>query len=291
MRSVLRVCLLWSTWLALVGGVYVTNGPAQLRVMSFNIRYGTAADGPNHWDKRKEWLAETISHFQPDLLGTQETLAFQRDFLASQLTNYDAFGVGREDGGEKGEMTAIFFLRDRFEKLAGGHFWLSETPEVIGSRGWDAALPRMVSWVKLRDRQATAGNPLLFANTHFDHMGEKARENSATLIRQQLSELGAECDIVLTGDFNASEGSLPYRNLFSSQPKLLELVDTFRVANPQRGGEEGTFSGFKAQSSTSGRIDWIAASKKFVIQEAGIDRTSKDGRTPSDHFPVTAILH
>jgi endonuclease/exonuclease/phosphatase family metal-dependent hydrolase len=262
----------------------------QVRVMSFNIRYGTAADGDNHWNLRKEWLVETIAKFQPDLLGTQETLGFQRDFIASQLPELEAFGVGRDDGGEKGEMTALFFRRERFEKVDGGHFWLSETPEKVGSRGWDAALPRMVSWVKLRDRMRRDQPDLLFANTHFDHMGNRARENSATLIRQKLKEIGGNCMIVLTGDFNAGEGSVPYKNLLAEQSENLNLRDTFRVAHPQKGSDEGTFSGFKAQNTGGARIDWIAVSNNLEIKEANIDRTAKDGRTPSDHYPVTAIL-
>lgn len=276
--------------LLMICSVQVSKIHAQIRVMSFNIRYGTAADGANHWDKRKEWLAETIVNFRPDLLGTQETIGFQRDFLASQLPDYEAFGVGREDGKEKGEMTALFFRRDRFEKTDGGHFWLSETPDVVGSRGWDAALPRMVSWVKLRDRNSETARPLLFANTHFDHVGVKARENSASLIRSRLGEIGADCDVVLTGDFNAGEGSIPYKNLFAVQANQMELLDTCRVAHPEKNNQEGTFSGFKAKSSSGARIDWIAVSKNMRVKEASIDRTSKDDRTPSDHFPVTAIL-
>jgi endonuclease/exonuclease/phosphatase family metal-dependent hydrolase len=277
--------------LALLVGLFsLAPAQAQTRVMSFNIRYGTASDGANHWDKRKEWLVETIQAFKPDLLGTQETLGFQREFIAAKLPEYTAFGVGREDGKEKGEQTALFYRSDRFEKLADGHFWLSETPEVVGSRGWDAALPRMVSWVKLKDRQQPAARALLFANTHFDHQGNAARANSATLIRTQLSTLGTDCDIVLTGDFNADEGSQPYQNLFSAQPNLLQLTDTFRSANPQKGEREGTFSGFKADNNRGARIDWIATSGSFSIVEAAIDQTSKDGRTPSDHLPVTAVL-
>src|SRR5690348_4536765 len=118
--------------LALSGGlVQAADSTAELRVMSFNIRYGTAKDGENHWDKRHQFLLETIQAFDPDLLGTQETLAFQREYLAEKLKVYDIFGVGRDDGREAGEMAALFYKRDRFEKLDGGNFWLSETPDQV----------------------------------------------------------------------------------------------------------------------------------------------------------------
>src|SRR6478735_1787061 len=142
-------CLLLAT--AAAFGV-AADAPAPVRVMSFNIRYGTARDGDNHWDKRKDFLATTITAFDPDLLGTQETLAFQRDFLTEKLKGHAAFGAGRDDGKDRGEMAALFYRTARFEKLAGGHFWLSETPDRVGSKGWDAALPRIASWVKLKDR-------------------------------------------------------------------------------------------------------------------------------------------
>ncbi|MBL8189887.1 MAG: endonuclease/exonuclease/phosphatase family protein, partial [Acidobacteria bacterium] len=143
------------------------KAPTEVRVMSYNIRYGTANDGENHWEKRKDFLIETIKAFNPDLLGTQETLGFQRDFLAEKLSGYEALGVGRDDGKEKGEMTALYFKRSRFEKLDGGHFWLSETPDVPGSKSWDTSLTRMVSWVKLRDKLQPKAKPIMFFNTHF----------------------------------------------------------------------------------------------------------------------------
>ena len=112
----------------------LAQSPAnELKVVSFNIRYGTAADGENHWDKRREFLVETIRILSPDLLGTQETLGFQRDYLAKGLSHYDHLGVGRDDGKEAGEMMALYFRRDRFEKLESGHFWLSEMPDVVGN--------------------------------------------------------------------------------------------------------------------------------------------------------------
>lgn len=272
-------------------GAEPTPAPTPVRVMSFNIRYGTAKDGDNAWEKRKEFLAETVAAFDPDLLGTQETLAGQRDFLAAKLPGHAAFAAGRDDGKDGGEMAALFYRTSRYEKLDGGHFWLSETPDKIGSKGWDAALPRVATWVKLKDRTAPADKPVLFLNTHFDHRGTKARAESARLIRARLGELGAGCRVVVTGDFNAGEGTDPYTALFADAGgKPSPVLDTFRAAHPTRTKDEGTFSGFKAGSVTGPRIDWIGCSRDWDVRLAGIDRVSRDGRTPSDHFPVTAVL-
>jgi endonuclease/exonuclease/phosphatase family metal-dependent hydrolase len=266
--------------------------PAGLvRVMSFNIRFGTARDGANHWDQRRQFLADTITAFDPDLLGTQETLAAQRDFLAGKLPGYTAFAAGRDDGRDGGEMAALFFRTERFEKLDGGHFWLSPEPEAVGRKGWDAALPRIATWVRLRDRQTPGLAPILFLNTHFDHRGRAARLESARLIRRKLGELGAGCRLVLTGDFNAGEGSEPHAALFDpvgDQPA--RLVDTFRVVVPERGPHEGTFHGFNPAATDGPRIDWIGCSTDWEVRAAGIDRVTRDGRPPSDHFPITAVL-
>jgi endonuclease/exonuclease/phosphatase family metal-dependent hydrolase len=264
---------------------------ADVRVMSFNIRYGTANDGDNHWEKRKRFLIETIKAFDPDLLGTQETLGFQRDYLAENLQGYDVFGVGREDGREKGEMAALYFKRSRFQKIDGGHFWLSQTPDQPGSKSWDSALPRMVTWVKLHDRRRTDAKPILFFNTHFDHRGVEARKESARLLRRRVAELGKSCSVIVTGDFNTGEGSEPYRQLFGpDNGERSPLGDTYRIAYPGRATNEGTFSGFKVDATSGSRIDWIGVSRDWKIIKATIDRTTREGRTPSDHFPVTAVL-
>jgi len=263
----------------------------EVRVMSFNIRYGTADDGENQWDHRKDFLVETIRAFDPDLLGTQETLGFQRDFLGEKLAAYDKLGVGRDDGREAGEMMALYFKKERFEKLDSGHFWLSKTPNEPGSKSWDSSLPRMVTWVKLRDRRNPSARPLLFLNTHFDHQGETARIESARLLRTQASTLGEGCALVVTGDFNAGEESEAYRALFGvqdQQPAL--LFDTFRTVRATPGANEGTFSDFNASAIDGPRIDWIGVSSDWRGLDAAIDRTQRDGHTPSDHFPVTAIL-
>lgn len=263
----------------------------EVRVMSYNIRYGTANDGENHWDKRKEFLLATIQAFDPDLLGTQETLGFQRDYLAEHLPQYEVLGVGRDDGQEKGEMTALYFKRDRFEKLDGGHFWLSETPDIPGSKNWDAALTRMVTWVKLRDRRQPKAKPLMFFNTHFDHRGTQARLESARLLRRRIAEASKTALVILTGDFNAGDNSEPYQAMFAQTGKqAAPVTDTYRAVNPNRAPNEGTFSGFKVTATSGPRIDWIGVSSHWKTLSATIDRTQREGRTPSDHFPVTAIL-
>lgn len=268
-----------------------TDRPDELRVMSFNIRYGTAKDGENHWDKRQRFLLETIQAFDPDLLGTQETLAFQRDYLEEQLKVYDGWGVGRDDGNRAGEMAALFYKRDRFEKLDGGHFWLSETPDQVASKSWDSSLTRIVSWVKLRDRKNPSIPVLTFFNTHFDHRGEVARLKSAELLRSKIDTLPADATVIVTGDFNANDSSQPYRALLEPiSGKPSRLLDTYRAIHPDRHPDESSFSGFDARKTAGSRIDWICCTKDFAVKSAQIDRTSRDGRTPSDHFPVNAVL-
>ncbi len=271
--------------------VVAQSSSADLRFVSFNIRYGTAADGENHWNKRREFVIDTIKDLNPDLLGTQETLDFQRDYLAEKLGDYDYLGVGRDDGKEAGEMMALYYKRSRFEKIDAGHFWLSETPDVVGSKSWDSSLPRMVTWVKLRDKVNASAIPILFMNTHFDHKGETARLESAKLIRSKTAELGKNCLVVITGDFNTDEKSPPYEALFSSlDGNESPVLDSYRQVHPTKKNDEGTFSNFIETNIKGPRIDWIAVSRGSKILSAEIVRNARDGRTPSDHFPVTATI-
>ena len=260
-----------------------------LRVMSFNIRYGTAPDGENRWEKRKDLVVKTIRAFSPDLLGTQEVMAFQAEFLRRRLSEYDFVGVGREDGKKAGEFAAIFFRRDRFEKLAEGHFWLSTTPEKPGSKSWDSALPRITSWVKLRLCNPP-GTEFYFFNTHFDHRGARARLESARIMKKKIASLGPGALVIVTGDFNAAPGSPPHRVLVGAEgdEKTL-LYDSFAVLHPSPEAEEGTFHGFSGKAGKA-RIDWILFSRGLKPLTAAVDRTNEAGRYPSDHFPVTAVF-
>lgn len=271
--------------IALLTGCHAGGPP--LRVMSFNIRYDNPGDGPNRWEERRDLVVDVIRHADPDLLGTQEVLAHQAEFLREQLPGYEYFGAGRDDGELKGEMSAIFYRADRFERLDGGHFWLSETPDVPGSKSWDAALPRMVTWLKLRDSRD--GAELFFLNTHFDHRGEQARALSAMLLRRRALEQSDGAPLIITGDFNASAEGLISALLRVGETGGRPLLDTYRAQEPEREPGEGTFNGFTGDTS-SARIDWIVVSEEFDVREASIIRTTRDGRWPSDHFPVTAVV-
>jgi endonuclease/exonuclease/phosphatase family metal-dependent hydrolase len=158
-------------------------------------------------------------------------------------------------------MMAIFYRKARFEKLDGGHFWLSETLDQAGSKSWDSSLPRMVTWMKLRDRTNPEARPIALFNTHFDNRGPKARLESSRLLRKKIEELGVGCRVILTGDFNSGDGSEPYRTLFgATDPKARILLETYRNTHPKKAGGEGTATGFKAGVSQGGRIDWIGCS-------------------------------
>jgi endonuclease/exonuclease/phosphatase family metal-dependent hydrolase len=264
-----------------------TESKSSLRVMSFNVRCGNAADSENRWENRRDLMVETIRRFDPDLLGTQETLQFQAEFLSAQLPAYTRVGRGRDDGHDKGEQVTIFYRTDRFDELATGHFWLSRRPEQPGSRSWDSAITRMVTWAKLRDRKNDG--TFLWLNTHWDHVGVLARYESAQLMRRWLAEHARNVPVIITGDFNCDEDALPYRLLLGEDGSEPKFTDTYRRVHPQRQPDEASFHAFSGRPEGS-RIDWILCSPPFVPMEATIGRAVKNARYPSDHFPVTAIL-
>jgi endonuclease/exonuclease/phosphatase family metal-dependent hydrolase len=279
-----------ATSLVIACGAPLAAGDADgtLRVMSFNVRLGVADDGENSWDHRKELLGRTVQDFDPDLLGTQETWPLQAEYLLEQLAGREYVGWPRQPGNERDrEECGILFRRTRFEKLDEGQLWLSETPDVAGSKSWDSSLPRVVTWVKLRDR-TRPDKVLWFFNTHFDHRGPEARRQSARLLRRRLEEIAPSAWIV-TGDFNCAEGSPPYQELAGAANGVVAVVDSYRAVHPTRADGEGTFSAFNG-SRSGGRIDWILHAPTFRTVSAAIDRTEADGRFPSDHYPVTAVL-
>jgi endonuclease/exonuclease/phosphatase family metal-dependent hydrolase len=282
-RSGLLAVVMWGViWL--LSDVVALGDEGLLRVMSFNIRYGTAQDGADAWPKRRGFVGDVVRRFQPDLLGTQETLPFQASQLGEDVPGYEYVGWSR-DASESGEQCGIFVRAERFEVVESGQFWLSERPEEKFSKSWDSSLPRVATWVKLRERGGQ-GRRLLFVNTHFDHRGVIARRESAALLVRRVRELSGDWPVIVTGDFNCGEGSEPWQTLTAAPDGL---VDSFRVAHVERGESEGTFHGFSGKFGRE-RIDWILYSGGWGTESAGIDRSEFSGRYPSDHFPVTAVL-
>lgn len=259
------------------------------RVMSFNLRTKFIMDAHNHWNHRKDLVAQSIKQFSPDLLGTQECALDQAMYLKSQLPGYQFVGAGRDDGKAGGEMCAIFFRSDKFTLLDKGHFWLSETPDQPGSKSWGSSYRRMVSWVKLAPR---GGNreALYFFNTHLDNTAARARVQQAWMLRRMMDAIADGRPAIVTGDFNTDSETTPYQLLVRGpQDWRGYLIDTYREVNPVPAETEGTRHNF--HGGTSGdRIDWIITTNNFATLNAAIDRTNYNGQYPSDHFPVTAVV-
>jgi len=261
----------------------------ELRVMSFNILNAKSWLDMGRWRKRRDAVATCIRAFGPDLLGAQEVLNFQAEYLRRQLSEYQFVGAGRGDGVLAGECVAIFFRSDRFEKLDEGHFWLSRTPDVPGSTDWVSVFPRMASWVKLADR-ARPQEPLFLFNTHFHPFSPRARRRSARILRERIAGIAGSSPAVVTGDFNANAGRRTHAAVLAGRgAEGLELIDAYRSANPGRAKYEGTFRVPRPKRARR-RIDWILHTPHFTTVAAAIDRKKRNGRYPSDHFPVVAAL-
>lgn len=277
-------------------GVLLWENDLSLQVMSFNIRYGTANDGDNHWEKRKELVFEVLREERPDVAGLQEALRFQIDQIRQALPVYQEIGVGRDDGKEKGEYSVILYRQDRFQAEESGTFWFSDTPEVAGSRHWGNDCVRICSWVRLIEK--TSRRAFYIYNLHLDHQSQPSREKSVQLLVQRIRQRKHPDPVIVTGDFNAEEDNpavLYLQGKYAFAGKAGELsesqvvmLDSFRVLHPDV-TEVGTFHGFEGRSE-GGKIDYIFVSRDAPVQKAEIVSTQKDGRYPSDHFPVTAQI-
>jgi len=254
-----------------------------LRVMSFNIRYGSANDGENSWDKRKAIVAETIEKYEPVLVGLQECLGFQAEYLVEKLPAYRWFGVGREADGS-GERMAVLYRAEVLNPLETGNLWLCETPNVPGSSSWNSACNRMVTWGKFY-RHADK-RQVYFFNTHFDHRSEEARRGAAGVLSEQVNQIAGDAPVIVTGDFNArAEASVPWQTVIDAGFK-----DTWLTAK-QQAGPSVTWSGFKApKDGVDRRIDWVLTRGALVANRCETVDFNREGRYPSDHFPVFAEI-
>lgn len=251
-------------------------------VMSFNIRYGTAADGLDSWSHRRAQVVSLIRRHGPYILGIQEALDFQLQQIGEQLPEYGRIGVGREDGQARGEFSAILYQRSRYQVQDQGTFWFSPTPEVPGSTGWGNHITRICTWARLYDREL--GRSFYIYNLHLDHESGPSRDRSAELLARRIAERNHADPVIVMGDFNAGEDQPPVQYLLTHVP----LTDTFRHLHPQAAGV-ATYHAFTGRTEGP-KIDHILVSTGWSVRSAGIDRTSEWGRYPSDHYPVHAVV-
>jgi len=279
--------------------------------MSFNVRYDTREDGQNSWQHRKDIVAGIIRFHQADIVGFQEVLPrMAPDIIQKFAPGYTFYGVDRNANGS-GEMNPIMYRTSRFECQDKGTFWLSDTPHQPGV-AWNACLPRICSWMRLREH--ATGRVFVFLNTHFDHMSALARDNSARLLLQKITELGlgGRIPCVLTGDFNDTPDSQFYKILTGGLPKLSldqpALRDTRRASKLPPHGPTCTFTGFVYPPRMTGPqksfdqprwweveqgatlIDFIFVTGGWDVEQFGVLGETYDGRLPSDHRPILAEL-
>lgn len=271
-----RMSLLPLTLLAILLCACAPAMAQNLRVMSFNVRLPVESDGPNRWEARRELAADMVARENPDLIGTQELFQHQGDELVARLPQYAWFGRGRKGGGERDEHMGVFYRKDRLRVLESGDFWLSDTPEVVGSITWGNLYPRMVTWARFQ-RIADSATFVLY-NTHLPYRDEDepARERCAALIVARLRQLSPDEPVILTGDFNTAPESPTHALLAAA------LTDAW-TAVPRRRGPAATFHNFTGKADQ--RIDWVLY-RGLQAKSARTVTTNRRGRYPSDHFPV-----
>jgi len=250
-----------------------------MNVASFNLRYDNPQDGPNAWPARKEMVKALIRYHEFDIVGTQEGLAGQVADLA-QMEEFDHVGVGRDDGKQAGEHSAIFFRKSRFALLDKGDFWLSETPD-RPSLGWDATCcHRIVSWARLRER--ASGRVLYVFSAHFDHEGVVARRASSELLLRKIAEISRGEPAICTGDFNSTPDTPQMRAMATT------MRDAYQVSRTPPYGPVGTYNGFRLDAPRRDRIDYIYVDRHFEVLKYAALGDSLHGGYPSDHHPVVA---
>lgn len=285
------------------GGTITAVEKAVFNVASYNLRQLNDGDtkAGNGWSRRCPVLGELIRYHEFDIFGTQEGFKSQLEDLKGELPEYDYIGVGREDGKQEGEHSAIFYRKDMFTLLDHGDFWISETPDKPGL-GWDAVCPRICSWGKFRHNES--GREFVMFNLHMDHVGKKARVEGAKLVRRRIDNFGKDCPAFVTGDFNVDQTSPSYRTITAGG----DLLDSYKVAQ-LRYALNGTFNNYETDNYTDSRIDHVFVSPDVKVLKYGVltdtYRTPENSehvdatdapqeievsryvaRTPSDHFPV-----
>lgn len=257
-----------------------------LAAMTFNIRYANPGDGDNRWELRKANLASVIQFQAADAVGMQEALIGQIRDLETLLPGYAWVGKGRDDGAEKGELSPIFYNKTRLKLLETQTFWLSLTPDQP-SKGWDANLPRVVTWAKFQP--LPGGKAFYWFNTHFDHIGQEARRQSARLLLRKITEIAGKTPVVVTGDFNAKPADEPIRVLTEAAAPE-KLLDTQALSQTPHFGPAGTFNAFGPKETSDQPIDFIFVKNGPTVLSHATLAPTWAGRFASDHHAVFARL-
>jgi endonuclease/exonuclease/phosphatase family metal-dependent hydrolase len=277
MSNVKMILFPFVMMIALINSVH----PQTIRLMTYNIRYDNPEDGDNSWENRKDKMAGLLNFYEPAFLGIQEGLLHQVQFLDNSLPAYDYIGVGRDDGKQKGEYCAIFFDTTLFRVIIDSTFWLSETPD-IPSSGWDANLHRICTYGLFENLKTK--RKIWVMNTHFDHRGRMARENSARLLAERIGQINEErLPLVLMGDFNATPEDAPIRILKST------LSDAAEISEKPVYGPPGTSNGFRKDAIVR-RIDYVLCTNVKVVSYAHIDDRRNNNGHVSDHLPVLTTI-
>ncbi|MBD0402701.1 endonuclease/exonuclease/phosphatase family protein [Flammeovirga sp. EKP202] len=258
-------------------GLFAQN--KSINVMSFNIRMNTPNDGDNAWPHRKQWVGDVIKFNNVAILGCQEVLVDQLHDLENELPHMSYVGVGRDDGKEGGEFSPIFYDTKEFKLIESGTFWLSTTPEEP-SKGWDAALPRICTWAKLKHKHSK--RTMIVMNTHYDHMGDEARVESSKLIAQKAQEFSnkGKISVVLMGDLNSTPNSTAVMEL----QNVFQDTKTLSLTTPL--GPTGTFQAFDYNAALKDQIDFIMTYGYFKVLRYAHIAEARDHKFPSDHLPV-----
>ena len=272
-----------TAFLALFGRVVAadaTDTAIELKVMTFNLRYASE-QSPHAWPDRRPAVRNIFIKHAPDVVGTQEGLYPQLQDMAADLPGYGWLGQGRA-GGQDDEFCAIFYRLDRVEPVAEGHFWLSDTPEVVGSMTWGNRYRRMVTWARFQARHS--GREFVVLNTHFDHEVEEVRQKAAALIRSRLPEIAGDLPLVVLGDFNCAAGASAAFSILTTDTGLLDTWTAASWREPETG--VNTFHGYEPPRHDDERIDWILARSPVRVGRSDVVMTQLNGQVPSDHFPV-----
>ncbi len=264
-----------------------TKDKDSIKVMTLNVRYDNPDDSINAWPNRIPLFCSFISEEKPDILGMQEVLWHQYALMDSALAEYGSVGVGRDDGARKGEMNPVFFRKERFDLVRTITFWLSDTPDVPGSMGWGASLPRIVTWLELVDK--TNNEHFYFFNTHFAHDSDSARIMSSRILLKEVGEIADGFPFIVTGDFNLLPYSTGYSILTGPDESVPVLKDSYFVSDKKPAGPTWTYNGFSDKPGT-GRVDYIFVKNGLRVLNHATLAEKDNAVFISDHWPVTASV-